>query len=301
MSSRGFRWRRCAGCASLFVGNPPPAEAIARLYQDEGYFADAARAAGGDGGPLGYRDYLADRSHIEAKFDRVLERLERYSPPGDLLDAGAGPGLLLDVARRRRWRPSGVDANPWAAAYARERIGVDVSTGFFGATGLASARFEAVTMMDFLEHLPAPGDAVAEAARLTRPGGLLAVLTPKSTSLAGRLLGPRWPEAAKAPGHLVIFSPRGLSRLLRGYGYEVLGWHSVGKTSTAETLLRDAAPIAPTATRLLGPLVHRVPPGRRVVTIDPRTKLCLYARLGGSAAGPGRRRAEPADAAMATA
>lgn len=226
----------------------------------------------------GYGDYLADRDGIEAKFDRILARLERHVEPGELLDVGAGPGLMVAAAERRGWRASGVDLNPWAARYAGERLGVEVSPGTLGAAALERSRLDAVTMLDLLEHEHDPGAMVAEAARVTRPGGLLAVLTPDAAAPLSRLLGRRWPEVMRAPGHLVLFSVAGLSRLIERHGYELLERHSVGKTARLVTLHADAAPAAPTAARLVAPLLARGPLARRVVTLDPRTKFCLYAR-----------------------
>jgi SAM-dependent methyltransferase len=279
MATARYLWRRCCECGSLFVQDPPPDDRIAALYRDQRYFA-RARLGSADGRALGYHDYLADRQHIEAKFDAVLAHLERRRPRGELLDVGAGPGYLLAAAGRRGWRGSGVELNPWAAAHAREEVGVDVRTGAFGAVAIEDERFGAVTMMDFIEHLPRPSEAVAEAARITRPGGVLAILTPDARSTVGRVLGRRWPEVMKAPGHLVLFSVGGLARLLRRHGYEVLARHSVGKTSRVGTLLADASPAAPGLAQLLRPLAERGPLAARAVTLDPRTKFCLYARLG---------------------
>lgn len=295
-TTHDFRWRRCRSCRSLFVENPPAPAAIAALYRDARYFANPAHGRAASGAPpgpgrgiLGYRDYLGDRAHVERKFERILELLERLGPReelpdtgagrGELLDVGAGPGLMLAVAERRGWSARGIEPNPWAARHARERLGLRVVTERIEAVRLPRARFNAVTMMDLIEHLPRPADTVAEAARATRPGGLLAIVTPDARSLVGRLLGARWPEALKAPGHLALFSLRGLRSLLGRHGYEVVGWHSVGKTTGVATLLSDAAPVAPGAAAALRGLAERLSLGERVVTVDPRTKLCVYARL----------------------
>lgn len=281
MTVRAFRWRRCAACRSLFVENPPPREVTAALYRDEGYFAKR-RVPGAPGQVWGYQDYLGDRAHIERKFRSVLVRVEPHVDRGELLDVGAGPGLMLAVAKRRGWEALGLEPNAWAAAYARDRLEVDVRTACLGALALERDRFGAVTMMDLLEHVPSPQESIAEAARLTRPGGLLAVLTPDAGSVVGRLMGGRWPELLRAPAHLVLFSVRGLSALVECHGYRVLGWHSVGKTSRLSTLLADASPAAPRVAGMLRSLVGQHRLAERELTVDPRTKFCLYARLEGA-------------------
>lgn len=281
LALRGFRFRRCRACASLFVENPPAREVTASLYAGERYFAKRRLGPTAHGGVCGYPDYLAERSRIEAKFDRVLARLERHASRGELLDVGAGPGFLVAAARRRGWLASGVDLNPWAARHARAELGVEVRPGTLEAARLEPDRFDAVTMLDLVEHLHSPDATVAEAARITRPGGLLAILTPDAGAPVSRALGARWPEAMRAPGHLVLFSRRGLARLVERHGYEVLDWHSVGKTAPLATFHADLSPAAPAVARLLDPLFAHGPLARRVLKLDPRTKFCLYARRRG--------------------
>jgi hypothetical protein len=133
-------------------------------------------------------------------------------------------------------------------------------------------------MMDLLEHVPDPGALVAKAAHITHPGGSLAILTPDAGSPVSRLLGPRWPEIQRAPEHLVLFSVRGLARLVEQYGYRVTSWHSVGKTSSVATLFADVAPALPSFGRGLERVAARNVLGRRTFKLDPHTKFCLYAR-----------------------
>lgn len=279
---RGLRFRRCHSCGSLFAERRPPDRALHSLYDGEGYFA---RRRLGPPRPWGYQDYLRDRAHIERKFDGVLDRLERHVKPGRLLDVGAGPGFMVSRAAQRGWSARGLDVNGWAVRYARSHD-VDVRPGTLADERVeGDDRFDAVTMMDLLEHVPDPGAAVAQAAKITRPGGALAVLTPDAGAPLGRLLGRRWPELTRAPAHLVLFSAAGLSRLLGRHGYQVLGAHSVGKTSTLSTLVCDAAPAAPWLAGLARPVLERTRLADRTATVDLRTKVCMYARL---VASPGK-------------
>jgi SAM-dependent methyltransferase len=65
---------------------------------------------------------------------------------------------------------------------------------------------------------------------------------------------------------------------VRRHGFEVVGWHSVGKRSSARTLLADVSPIEPRLGRLAQRIVDRVGLGHRSFDLDPRTKFVLYAR-----------------------
>ena len=276
MTVAGHDFHRCADCGSLWIQDPPRTE---ELYSDESYFtAKPDMTAPGGGIAPGYTgDYLRDRRNVEAKFERVLEHVERYAPPGRLLDVGCGPGFLLSVARERGWTVRGVDLNRWAADHARSE-GLDVTCEALEAAAFEDASFDAVTMMDLIEHVADPGALVAEAARITRPGGVLAIHTPDAGAPLSRVLGRRWPEVRRAGEHLVLLSLDGAMALLERSGYEPLGWHYEGKTSSLETLLEDVSLALPGAARVATPAIEGTALGRAQLELDPHTKFVVYAR-----------------------
>jgi SAM-dependent methyltransferase len=278
MTIRGFRFRRCSRCRSLWVEEPPAPERAAEMYGDRAYFANPEFGSSAADGLCGYKDYVADREHIEAKFRDVLAYVERFVAPGRMLDVGAGPGFLLAVAAEQGWRPEGLEPNPWAAAYARDELGVDVREATLADAAYPDDAFQAVTMMDVLEHVAEPADLVAEAARITATGGVLAILTPDAGSPASRALGRRWPEVQRVPEHVVLFSVRGLAVLVERNGYEALGWHWIGKRSSLRTLVADVSPVAPGPARLARRALETSALGEVTLELDPRTKFCLYAR-----------------------
>lgn len=296
MTVAAHRFRRCARCSTLWVEEPPP---TAQIYGDESYYtAKSDLSTPGGGITPGYTgDYLRDRPNVEAKFERLLEHVERYVEPGRLLDVGSGPGFLLSVASRRGWSARGVDVNRWAARYAREELGLDVTPGTLEDAGFEDGCFDAVTMMDLIEHVADPDALVAEAARTTRPGGVLVILTPDAGSPVSRAMGARWPEVRRAGEHLVLLSLQGAVEVLKRNGYEPLGWHYEGKTSSLETLLEDVSLALPAAARLLGPAIAGTRLGRARLALDPHTKFVLYARRSGAGSAV-RAAAEPASRSL---
>jgi SAM-dependent methyltransferase len=282
------RFRRCRDCATLWVENPPAPGELEPLYSDRSYFENPS--FGEATGYRGYLDYLGDRDEIEAKFAAVLAHVEAQVEVGKLLDVGAGPGLLVAAAGARGWDASGVDLNPWAAAFARDQLRVEVRQGGVDTNLAAPCSLDALTMMDLVEHLPDPAVAVDAANQALRPGGVLAVLTPDAGSRVSRALGRRWPEAIRAPEHLTLFSARGLAKLLAAHGFETIGFHSVGKASSLATLAADVAPVAPRTVGAAGRLLAALGADERTVHFDPRTKFCLYARKPVSEPAPPSRR-----------
>lgn len=260
------------------------------MYSRRDYFVKDGDAHDGATTAVGYSvDYLADRTHIEAKFEQVLGHVVRYVGPGRLLDVGAGPGFLLTVAGRLGWNASGLDLNGWAVAHGREELGVDLYQGEFDDKVFAGEEFDAITMMDLIEHLPAFDDVLAAASARLRQGGVLAVLTPDAGSVVSRLLGRRWMEVIEGE-HAVLFSIAGLSAALVRHGFTPSSWHTVGKAAPVSHLVADAVPSLPPPARALAERVARSRVGKHVLDVDPRTKFCLYARRLHDDRRPGRHR-----------
>ncbi len=95
-------------------------------------------------------------------------------------DLGCGTGALLPTLAPHVARVIGVDASEEMLAAARDRVrdlpNVDLREGALEALPLADASLDAVTLMLVLHHLPAPAVALAEAARVLKPGGRILIV-----------------------------------------------------------------------------------------------------------------------------
>lgn len=94
-----------------------------------------------------------------------------------VLDVGCGGGLLAEAMARRGARVTGIDLAPESLQVARLHAleaGIDVDYLQIAAEALAgtdAGRFDLVTCLEMLEHVPDPSSIVAALARLVRPGG----------------------------------------------------------------------------------------------------------------------------------
>ena len=139
------------------------------------------------------------------------------------LDFGCGAGGFLKYLRERETlagRPlalTGHDVGSYAALLQMQdnfRI-LDLD----GLSREADARFDIISMIEVIEHLPHPGLAMALIARLLKPGGLLLLTTGNLDSPVARRHGIHYRYCAPEI-HVSLFNPRALASLYRRHGLE---------------------------------------------------------------------------------
>ena len=139
----------------------------------------------------------------------VAKRIDRISPPGPVLDVGAGDGSLVDAF----------------AALGRDAVGLER-----GETDHPRIRWQsveevggswaAIVFWHSLEHLREPREALDAACRLLVPGGVLAIAVPNAGSLQAEVFGDRW-FALDLPRHLVHLHPDAIVERLAQQGMTV--------------------------------------------------------------------------------
>jgi SAM-dependent methyltransferase len=164
-----------------------------------------------------------------------------------LLDAGCGTGSVLRSAARRGARVAGLDAAAEMIAEARRRLpDADLRVGDIAALPFPDATFDVVTAFNAVQYAAVPQAAVAELARVIRPGGRVAVGVwgdPGRCDTDGVFrrvlaLAPPPPGAA-AP--LAVSAPGVVERLLAGAG--------LARTAGSEVDCPFVFPDLPTAWR----------------------------------------------------
>ncbi len=211
-------WRRilrCTGCR-LVRADPLPSLAEKAVVETQGYTDETAFPEVSDFFANCHRNFVEDPVIREMRHH--LERLERATGgPGKLLDVGAGTGILMHLARERGWQPQGIDICSLTAEKAAREFGLEIVVAPFEEHGFDD-RFDAVTMLDVLEHVVDPLATLRRAYDLLRPGGAIAIAVPNQrcllTSLVGtyaRMGGPAANDLLfrlYVPPHLHYFTPR---------------------------------------------------------------------------------------------
>ena len=134
-----------------------------------------------------------------------------------VLDIGCGDGRTLWTLKQLGCEATGVEFDGEAAATAR-KLGLDVRLGSLDEQGFAAATFDAILMSHVIEHLPDPKATLVECLRILKPGGQLRMLTPNAGAWGHGHFGRDW-MALDPPRHLNIFTPPGMTSLLRSAGF----------------------------------------------------------------------------------
>jgi len=225
--SKGCTVIACQGCGLRRLWPLPTDKELRSFYSRQEYYtADLAELH--DDLVVGYDP----KSPIVRLYRRHLEAIvTAVSPPARLLEIGCARGVFLDLARQAGYRPSGVEINPYAAAYAREHFGMEVAATDIRDLTCAEP-FDIVVAFDVIEHVADPADFLKCAAGLLRQGGLAVLGTPDSGSFlyrlaerlarwtGGRLTYPLYRLFGRGVEHLSIFDRNNLGRLSAKAGLE---------------------------------------------------------------------------------
>jgi ArsR family transcriptional regulator len=166
--------------------------------------------------------------------DEVAGQMERHYSPGRtweatargllgflelgrVLDVGSGDGVNAELLAPRARHVTCLDISERVIAAARTRLerfaNVDFRVGDMHDIPFAADSFDAVLLLHTLTYSERPALAVAEAARVLRPGGALAVVT---------LTTHDHPKIARAYDHVNLgFAADDLRAMLHAAGLEV--------------------------------------------------------------------------------
>src|SRR5687768_3302830 len=143
----GWGIARCRRCGLVYANPRAPEAAILARYSKEYFWNEYLPAAGAPEGKV-------DLEWLDRRHAPMLELITRHSGGGRrLLEVGTGAGLFLKAASRAGWDASGLELSGEGAAFARERLGLDVRQERAEQMSFTPGAFDVAVMFDVIEHL----------------------------------------------------------------------------------------------------------------------------------------------------
>ncbi|MBX7152090.1 class I SAM-dependent methyltransferase [bacterium] len=206
---------QCQTCGFYFL-NPRPSQQSIGVY----YAADT------------YTPFLSSNSHddIFAKLYRTVRqysvgwkrnKIENYFRKGSILDLGCGTGEFLSEMKRYDWRVAGIEPSAEAAAFARKKLQLNVTTGTIDTEIAQDQTFDVITMWHVLEHVHDAKRALQNISVKLKPEGILVIAVPNISSFDASIYGCDW-IALDPPRHLYHFTPQSMTTLLQRSGFSVM-------------------------------------------------------------------------------
>lgn len=210
---------RCERCGLAFIWPKSPCATDDHLYSKNYYESWSLAELGVEG----------VASMKRATFDSLLDIIAEYKKSGKLLDVGCAFGHLLEVACRKGWKCWGVEVSEYAAKLAANAPGIEkVWTGDFLKLSISCEKFDAIIMVDFIEHACDIKALLDKCKGMLNHNGLMIIVTPDFGSISHKCLKKYWPHFNNE--HVSYFSKDCIKNLLPMMGFDLLRISNFKKT-----------------------------------------------------------------------
>jgi SAM-dependent methyltransferase len=209
-----FAIKKCCACGARYPDIAAADDAYYARFYPRGYYEEGVVQ-----GPLAWLLGKIGRACVKSKQALLLKFSARRGPLKiKLLDVGCGAGYFLEGLDSRAFEGAGIEVNEEGVASCLKK-NLNVIKAGLDHAALIPESYDMITMWHVLEHLEDPGRCLRVARRLLKKGGMLALSTPDTQSLASRHGRDYWFHL-DAPRHLVLFHKKNLLSLLEKEGFE---------------------------------------------------------------------------------
>jgi 2-polyprenyl-3-methyl-5-hydroxy-6-metoxy-1,4-benzoquinol methylase len=210
-AQNGFRFVRCRRCHHVYLNPRPSASDLGVIYPSNYY------TLAGTGGLVRRMQRVWEGKKVRVYEDAVGQGKRR------ILDVGCGDGRFLQVLKDfgpDDWELVGVDFDPAAVARCRER-GFSAHAGRVEDLLPEAGTFDAVVMLQLIEHVENPAVIAEKVFSLLRSGGAFVIETPNLAGWDYSLFKSRWWGHYHFPRHYNLFSTDSLTRMLEKAGFVI--------------------------------------------------------------------------------
>lgn len=207
-----FAHVRCRDCGLVSLAETPPDAVLDALYAGA-YYTQVRELF--ELPRLTEQGGMTPLSAPEDILRELVEQAGEGQATGIWLDAGGGFGAFADYVRQHLsgWDVILNDLNPRSLAIAQDVLKLATTGASPEDLNRDGRRYDVISAISVLEHVPDPLGFVANYARLLKPGGRLVLVTPNLTPLSAMVARASSP-AVTPPFHINLFNPVSLKALL---------------------------------------------------------------------------------------
>lgn len=190
------RIMKCRACGFVFDNPRPSLDELIQFYSKEDK----------------YDDWLKTEKGRDRAWRRRLRLVLKHRQGGSLLDVGAGIGQFPAIAREH-FDVEGTEVSESAIRIAKEKYGFSVRQGVLEEVDFGDKRFDVVTIVHVLEHVPHPDATIEKCLSLLKEDSILVIAVPNEIhSVPRRLI--KWILALLGSGKFRRFGKLGLPKLV---------------------------------------------------------------------------------------
>jgi len=191
-----FKYYRCSTCTGIFVH---PVKEQSFYLSTETYLTNAETHLQND------VDLRGTRWMIE-QFERLYISKTQLESKGSFLEIGAGTGFLTLFALARGWNAKAIETSKSAVEFASKMLKIDILESTI-ETYKTTKKFDAILMVEVLEHFRDPMNAIKLITKLTTGHTILFGTTPNTDSQ-------HWINSKQniyvPEGHIFLFNEKSL-------------------------------------------------------------------------------------------
>jgi 2-polyprenyl-3-methyl-5-hydroxy-6-metoxy-1,4-benzoquinol methylase len=210
----------CKSCSFAHV-NPLPAQSELDEFYSKRFYQDVKTSY--------FSDYERDQDWWTINYEWLINELLRYTGRKDisnlkLLDIGSGPGLFLEIARKKGLNAMGIEPSKEAFNYSTKKYKCKVVNTTLEELDKSEGKFDIIHSSLVLEHILNPLAFIKKAKSMLNIHGLLCVVVPNDFNpIQAVVKGLGKPEWWVSPfEHLNYFNRRSIKRLFEKAGMQVV-------------------------------------------------------------------------------
>lgn len=227
---------RCRNCELVYVNPRLKGKSLQEVYE---------------GSPVRawWKNLLYSKRSVASfkNLDRRFQRAEllayeilKYKDGGRILDIGCNRGFLLATAVSWGWEAYGIEIVPWFPTVVAKRFPMKIFAQPLReiTPPFDDHFFDAVTMIDIIEHLADPLSDLREIHRIINPDGILLVNTLDLGSAYAQSIGESW-GSVNPQEHFYLFDRQTLGKIADAAGFRIHAFQpSKGSIGEMEVHLR---------------------------------------------------------------